>query len=115
MANDKDLCSERSKKKDNLSKSKRIPASQFISWAIITTGIRSKGGRMGKAECYVCGKEFETAEPGVPEIESWDIVVKGKKVKVQEEIRYLSEQGDEIELCHDCKENLFKQTAGFGR
>jgi hypothetical protein len=34
---------------------------------------------------------------------------------VQEEIRYLSEYGDEIELCRDCKENLFQQTAGFGR
>jgi hypothetical protein len=82
---------------------------------MIPSGLWSKGGRMGKVKSYVCGKEFETTEAGVPEIESWDIVVKGKNVKVQEEIRYLSEHGDEIELCHDCKENLFKQTAGFGR
>ena len=70
---------------------------------------------MGKVKCYVCSKEFESAEAVVPEIESWDIVVKGKTVKVQEQIRYLSEHGDEIDLCHDCKENLFRQTAGFGR
>jgi hypothetical protein len=70
---------------------------------------------MEKVKCFVCGRPFQPAEEGVPEIESWDIVVKGKKVKVQEEIRYLSERGDEIELCHDCKESLFKQTAGFGR
>jgi hypothetical protein len=82
---------------------------------MITNGLRTRGGRMGKVKCYVCGKELETTEAGVPEIESWDIVVKGKKVNVQEEIRYLSEYGDEIELCRDCKENLFQQTAGFGR
>jgi len=70
---------------------------------------------MEKIKCYVCGKEFETTEESGPEVESWDIVVKGKKVKVQEEMRYLSEDGDEIELCRDCKENLFRQTAGFGK
>jgi hypothetical protein len=82
---------------------------------MITNGLRTQGGKMGKVKCYACSKEFESAEAVVPEIESWDIVVKGKTVKVQDQIRYLSEHGDEIDLCHDCKENLFRQTAGFGR
>lgn len=65
---------------------------------------------MQKVQCYICAKEFRTIGAGVPEKEIWNVIVKGKEIRVQEEVRYLSKYGHVIELCAACKEALYRQT-----